>query len=414
MKSYTHIHPKDQIVEFMQRVYDCGMTTTSGGNISIVDENGDMWISPGSVDKGSLTRDDIVCVKPDGTIVGRHKPSSEYPFHRAVYNCRSDVRAVLHAHPPALVSLSVAGMLPEIDTCPAFAKICRGVSFAPYEIPGSLELGRNLAAEFAKGVFSVILENHGACVAGASLAEAFARLEALDFCARTTINAHRLGTTAHLPAAKLRKGRACACACACDAADLPCPPAEADLRFAAAKLVRRAYRQKLFLAGDGRLALRTPDGFIVNACGVDRAHIAPEDFVPGQCKMLAAIFKAQPDVNAVMVATPPSLMGFAVTDAVFDPRVIPESYILLREMPTLEAGANDREIGKALSPRTPAIIVRNRCVLTAGKTALEAFDRLEVAEYSARAAIDAGLFGGLRPIGKKEVADLVKAFKLIP
>ncbi len=411
MKSYTHIHPKDQIVEFMQRVYDCGMTTTSGGNISIVDENGDMWISPGGIDKGSLTRDDIVCVKPDGSIVGRHKPSSEYPFHRAVYNCRKDVRAVLHAHPPALVSLSVAGMLPEIDTCPAFAKICRGVSFAPYEIPGSLELGRNLAAEFAKGVFSVILENHGACVAGASLAEAFARLEALDFCARMTINAHRLGTTALLTAAKLRsKGKTCAC----DTAGLPCPPAEADLRFTAAKLVRRAYRQKLFMAAEGRLALRTPDGFIVNSCGADRAHVAPEDFVPGQCKMLAAIFKAQPDVNAVMVSTPPSLMGFAVTDAVFDPRVIPESYILLREMPTLEASANDREIGKALSPRTPAIIVRNRCVLTAGKTALEAFDRLEVAEYSAKAAIDAGLFGGLRPIGKKQVADLVKAFKLLP
>ena len=115
-----------------------------------------------------------------------------------------------------------------------------------------------------------------------------------------------------------------------------------------------------------------------------------------------------------MLATPPALMGYAVTDAVFDPRVIPESYILLREMPTLAAGAADREIARALCPRTPAIIVRNRAVLTAGKTALEAFDRLEVAEYSARAAIDAGLFGGLRPIGAKEVADLVAAFKLIP
>ena len=412
MKTYTHIHPKDQIVEFMQRVYDCGMTTTSGGNISIVDENGDMWISPGGIDKGSLTRDDIVCVKPDGTIVGRHKPSSEYPFHRAVYNCRKDVRAVLHAHPPALVSLSVAGMVPEIDTCPTFASVCRGVSFAPYEIPGSVELGRNLAAEFAKGVFSVILENHGACVAGASLAEAFARLEALDFCARTTINAHRLGKTKHLPAAKSRRGKIAACAC--DAADLPCPPAEADLRFTAAKLVRRAYRQQLFMAAGGLLALRTGDGFIVNACGTDRAHVAPEDFVPGDCKLLSAIFKAQPEVNAIAMATPPSLMGYAVTDAVFDPRVIPESYILLREMPTLEANATDREIARTISPRTPAIILRNRCAMTIGKNALEAFDRLEVAEYSAKAAISAGLFGGLRPIGKKEVADLVAAFKLIP
>jgi L-fuculose-phosphate aldolase len=286
------------------------------------------------------------------------------------------------------------------------------VSFAPYEIPGSLELGRNLAAEFAKGVFSVILENHGACVAGASLAEAFARLEALDFCARTTINAHRLGKTKHLPASKFRRGKAQDCADETPA--LPCPPAEADLRYTAANLVKRAYRQQLFTAASGLLALRTDNGFIVNACGADRAHLAPEDFIPGDCKLLAAVFKAQPDVSAIALATPPSLMGYAVTDAVFDPRVIPESYILLREMPTLEANATDREIARTVSPRTPAILVRNRCAITVGKTALEAFDRLEVAEYSAKAAISACLFGGLRPIGKKEVTDLVAAFKLLP
>jgi ribulose-5-phosphate 4-epimerase/fuculose-1-phosphate aldolase len=31
------------------------MTTTSGGNLSIRDENGDMWITPSGIDKGMLT-----------------------------------------------------------------------------------------------------------------------------------------------------------------------------------------------------------------------------------------------------------------------------------------------------------------------------------------------------------------------
>lgn len=412
MKNYSHIHPKDQIVEFMQRIYDCGMTTTSGGNISIMDDDGNMWISPGGIDKGSLTRDDIMCVKADGTIVGRHKPSSEYPFHRAVFQCRKDARAVLHAHPPALVSLSVAGKLPEIDTCPFFAKICGGVSFAPYEIPGSVALGKNLADEFAKGVQSVILENHGACVVGASLAEAFARLEALDFCARTTINAHQLGKTAHIAECACCSKKRCACTAEAPAA---CPPEEADLRYTAAKLVKRAYKQQLFTAAGGKLALRTKGAkYIVNPCCVDRAHVAPEDFEDGKCKLVKAIFKANPEVNAVMLSTPPALMGFAVTDATFDPRVIPESYILLREMPTLPAEAEVEEIAKTVSLRTPAAIIRNNTVITVGKTALEAFDRLEVAEYSAKAAISARLFGGLRPINAKQVADLVEAFHLIP
>lgn len=55
-----------------------------------------------------MNRNDIVCVKEDGTVAGVHKPSSELPFHAAVYKMRPDLKAVLHAHPSALVSFSIA------------------------------------------------------------------------------------------------------------------------------------------------------------------------------------------------------------------------------------------------------------------------------------------------------------------
>jgi L-fuculose-phosphate aldolase len=97
----TLMHPADQLVVIISRIYRSGMTTTSGGNLSIMDEAGDMWITPSAVDKGNLTAQDIVCVKADGTIVGKHKPSSEYPFHKAIYNMRPQMKAVIHAHPPA-------------------------------------------------------------------------------------------------------------------------------------------------------------------------------------------------------------------------------------------------------------------------------------------------------------------------
>ena len=57
------LHPADQLVMLMERIYQYGMTTTSGGNLSILDENGDIWITPGSVDKGSLSRKDIIQVE---------------------------------------------------------------------------------------------------------------------------------------------------------------------------------------------------------------------------------------------------------------------------------------------------------------------------------------------------------------
>ncbi len=54
------VHPRDEIVQTMERIYRYRMTTTSGGNLSIRDEVGDIWITPARVDKGSLRREDII------------------------------------------------------------------------------------------------------------------------------------------------------------------------------------------------------------------------------------------------------------------------------------------------------------------------------------------------------------------
>lgn len=83
-----YIHPADQLVMFMQRIYDKGLTTMSGGNLSIRDTQGNIWITPAGIDKGTLTRKDIICVRPDGSCEGPHKPSSELPFHESVYRMR--------------------------------------------------------------------------------------------------------------------------------------------------------------------------------------------------------------------------------------------------------------------------------------------------------------------------------------
>ena len=87
------LHPRDEIMQIMQRIYRYRMTTTSGGNLSIRDANGDIWITPARVDKGSLRREDIVCVRPNERREGVHLPSSELPFHQAIYQRRPDLGA---------------------------------------------------------------------------------------------------------------------------------------------------------------------------------------------------------------------------------------------------------------------------------------------------------------------------------
>src|SRR3954466_9499527 len=88
------VHPRDELVETMERIYRYKMTTTSGGNLSVRDEAEDVWITPARIDKGSLTRADIIRLGANGAVDGRHKPSSEYPFHQAIYRARPDLRAI--------------------------------------------------------------------------------------------------------------------------------------------------------------------------------------------------------------------------------------------------------------------------------------------------------------------------------
>ena len=168
------MHPADQITVVIGRIYRSGMTTTSGGNISIKDENGDIWITPGAVDKGSLTPKDIVCVKADGTVIGPHKPSSEFPFHKAIYEMRPKMTAVIHAHPPALVSFSITHQIPNTNIIPQAKRVCGTIGFAPYDVPGSQGLGKKIATEFKNhpDYKAVIMENHGVVLCGEDLMDA--------------------------------------------------------------------------------------------------------------------------------------------------------------------------------------------------------------------------------------------------
>ena len=166
------MHPAEQIAIIIGRIYHGGMTTTTGGNVSIMDDNGDMWITPAGIDKGNLTPADIMCVKPDGTIIGPHRPSSEYPFHK----------------------------VPDTSILPQARTVCGPVGFAKYATPGSEQLGKNIVDEFKKNpeYKAVIMENHGVVLYGEDIADAYQRFETLELCARTILNAKTLGEPKYL------------------------------------------------------------------------------------------------------------------------------------------------------------------------------------------------------------------------
>ena len=425
----SYIHPADQLVMFMQRIYDKGMTTTSGGNLSIMDNQGNIWITPAGIDKGTLTRNDIICVKPDGTMVGPHRPSSELPFHAAVYRMRPDLRAVLHAHPPALVAFSIVRQLPALDLVPAVKKVCPEMQMATYAVPGSDELGENVGACFAAGHDIVMLENHGVCIGASDMFKAFQKFETLDYSANLEILADRIGQLNHLP----EDAHVITNTTTHLKLDDFIPSSHSSEELAARRdmitLIRRSYRQGLFTATQGTYSVRLSDGsFLITPFGQDRAYIEEDDLVRVKAGMKELnkipsravglhqkIYEENPNINAILQAHPVHAMAFAVTDAVFDPRTIPESYILLRDVKRVHYGesyTNPKKIAQTFGDACPAIMVDNDCVIVTGNSLLQAFDRLEVMESTAHSIINSRSVGKIVHITQQEVEDLKVAFNL--
>lgn len=428
---FEMMHPADRIVTIMNRLYNYGMTTTSGGNLSICDSDGTVWISPSSVDKGSLRREDIMQIHPDGTIVGPHKPSSEYPFHLAIYAARPDIKAVLHAHPPALVAFSIIRKIPNTSLTPDAKFICGDIKMAEYALPGSKLLGEKIAKEFDSGVNTVMLENHGVVIGASDLFRAFMCFETLDYCARLEINARTLGKTPralsdkHMAIYKLKVHPEMD-----EFVSRIRSSEELDARREMCNLIHRAYDNQLFTSSQGTFSKRLSDGsFIITPYSMDRKYLEPEDLVridgdrkehgknPSRSvKLHAAIYEKHPEVKSIICAHPPHIMAFAITDAEFDARLIPESYIMLKNVRKFPFGSSFMQpelLADEISIKNPVCIIENDCCIVAGTSLLNAFDRLEVMEYSAKSVIDTTALG--QPVVKisdDEVKDIEVAFKL--
>ena len=424
-----YIHPADQLVMFMQRIYDKRLTTMSGGNLSIRDDDGNIWITPAGVDKGTLTRRDIICVKPDGTVIGPHKPSSELPFHIPVYKMRSDLHAVLHAHPPALVAFSIVRQCPSLDLIPTVRRVCPDVRIATYAVPGSEALGANVGAVFADGCDIAILENHGVCVGAPDMFTAFQRFETLNYTASLEVLGRKVGNIHELPADAYRMSETNFHTKMDDFIPNSRSSEELAARRDMITLIHRSYQMGLFTATHGTYSVRLADGsFVITPFNYDRAYLEEDDLVRVKAGMKELgktpsravhlhekIYETHPDIQAILLAHPVHAMAFAVTDAAFDARTIPESYILLRDVkkiPYEEIYTNPDQMAKEFVPSCPAVMVENDCVIVTGGSLLQAFDRLEVMESTAHSIISAQEIGPIVHITDPEIEEIKEAFHL--
>jgi L-fuculose-phosphate aldolase len=193
-----------QIVEAGKRLHDRFFVASNDGNISARLSDNEVLITPTGVNKGDITEEQILKITMHGEVLaGSLRPSSETKMHLAVFRARPEVRAIVHAHPPAATGFAACRIRLDQDVVlPEVVYGLRKIGLADYATPSTDELPRAVEREIA-GCEAVLLSNHGAITVGGDVMEAYYRMEVLEQYARVRLVTRILGAAKPLNEAEV-------------------------------------------------------------------------------------------------------------------------------------------------------------------------------------------------------------------
>lgn len=196
-----------EIVRVGQLMYAKGLICASDGNISARLAPNRLLITPSGLHKGLLEPAHLLVVTDEGELVETmldHKPTSELPMHLEVYRQRPEVGAVVHAHPPIAVALSIAGIPLTDPLLPEVIVFLGTIPTTPYATPSTLE-NALVIREFIRAHDALILQRHGSLTVGNTPMQAFMRLEIIEQHARIAYMLAQLGVHNPLPPTEVQK-----------------------------------------------------------------------------------------------------------------------------------------------------------------------------------------------------------------
>jgi L-fuculose-phosphate aldolase len=173
----------------------------NAGNISARLGPDSYLITASGTRLGDLGDDDFVECSFDGSLSKDRKPSKETPMHRAIYEQRPDIGAILHASPFYSTLIACADIHVPADLFIEDMYYLERVGHVDYFHAGSAELGEAVRAK-ARQANILFLDNHGVLVYDTSIQEALMGMQTLEMVCRMTITARSAGLELRsLPAA---------------------------------------------------------------------------------------------------------------------------------------------------------------------------------------------------------------------
>jgi L-fuculose-phosphate aldolase len=189
----TEKQHRDEMVRFGKLLHQTGLVAATDGNLSVLLEDGNILSTPTLMSKGFIEADDLVIVNRQGKkLSGARDVSSEIAMHLLIYDKRSDIGAVVHAHPPTATGFAAAGLALDRALCAELIVTLGSVPLANYETPGTPELAEALAP-LVPDHNAILMANHGVVTYGVDLLNAYMNMETVEHFAKIALVTHMLG-----------------------------------------------------------------------------------------------------------------------------------------------------------------------------------------------------------------------------
>lgn len=191
----TELKLRQDLKTICQLTYQNGLITGTDGNLSLKVSSNSILITPSDSHRGLLKEEDFVLVDLDGNVLSSGKPSSyDLSIHLAVYKARPEITAIIHAHPPTTVSLSVSNININEPLLPNALVLLGKVGTLSYKNT-NLEKDIEQTLELLEKHDVIILERHGSITVGEDIFDAFQKLEILEYTANVLYKSHLIGHT---------------------------------------------------------------------------------------------------------------------------------------------------------------------------------------------------------------------------
>ena len=174
------------------------------GNLSARMSDGTILVTPAGAMKGFLEPAHLAHIDMSGEPVDDGpRASTERGIHIVAYEERPEMKAVVHAHPPHAVAMTIAGIDLQAPIIPEVVVTIGGIPTAPFATPGTSELGDSIR-NILKCSDTVMMTHHGSVTLGTNLLDAYKKLDMIEHTARILWMAHAVGHVKPLDPERVR------------------------------------------------------------------------------------------------------------------------------------------------------------------------------------------------------------------